>query len=135
MPPAPLPGGEDTASIIRWTLPRLRIEKDLANTIVRQVLANPRKAPEVSWPGRLLRAHREGPKRDALNLAFRSCLVHRLRGRTVHVWRLTIRFGVDFGFSCLGQRLGVSSSAGLGLANLWGELRWSGIETVNSLTY
>lgn len=40
--------------------PRLEIERVLVDAVVGQALRDPGKAPDVSWPGYLLRAHRDG---------------------------------------------------------------------------
>ncbi|KAK0735088.1 hypothetical protein B0T26DRAFT_634822 [Lasiosphaeria miniovina] len=66
-PPESLPGG---ANLIRWKLPRLEIEKDLGNAVVRQALADPQKAPAASWPADLLRAKRADPGWEGVNGAF-----------------------------------------------------------------
>lgn len=52
-------GGTDRATI-EQRYPRLDIERVLAGAVVAQALRNPDKAPASSWPGGLLRAHREG---------------------------------------------------------------------------
>ena len=65
-----LPGGEDTARVIRWKLPRLEIEKDLGDAVVRQAFTDPIKAPSASWPGDLLRAKRQDPAWEGVNPAF-----------------------------------------------------------------
>lgn len=69
-PPDALPGGADTADTIRWKLPRLEIEKDLGDAVVRQALGEPLKAPGGSWPGDLLRAKREDPTWEGVNKGF-----------------------------------------------------------------
>ncbi|KAK3936423.1 hypothetical protein QBC46DRAFT_395155 [Diplogelasinospora grovesii] len=73
-PPPPadqIPGGADTlVNLIRWQLPRLEIEKDLGDAVVRQALLKPQKAPAASWPGDLVRAHEEDPKWNGVNKAF-----------------------------------------------------------------
>ncbi|KAK3382239.1 hypothetical protein B0T24DRAFT_516879 [Lasiosphaeria ovina] len=66
-PPESLRGGAD---LVRWKLPRLEIEKDLGNAVVRQALADPQKAPPASWPGDLLRAKRADPGWEGVNGAF-----------------------------------------------------------------
>lgn len=70
--PAPdtLPGGAETMNMIRWKLPRLEIEKDLGDAVVRQAMMDPLKAPGASWPGDLLKAKRAEPAWDGMNKAF-----------------------------------------------------------------
>jgi hypothetical protein len=53
-----------TARALESDLPRLDIERHLANAVVRQALVTPTKAPPASWPGSLLEAHRANPDRD-----------------------------------------------------------------------
>lgn len=74
-PPPPemiLPGGSAKSSVnmIRWKLPRLEIEKELGDAVVRQALVDPLKAPPASWPGDLLRAKREDPVWVGVNKGF-----------------------------------------------------------------
>ncbi|KAK0657750.1 hypothetical protein B0T16DRAFT_402491 [Cercophora newfieldiana] len=69
-PPDTLPGGAETMNMIRWKLPRLEIEKDLGDAVVRQAVMDPQKAPGSSWPGDLLRAKRAEPNWDGVNKAF-----------------------------------------------------------------
>ncbi|KAK3392805.1 hypothetical protein B0H63DRAFT_554293 [Podospora didyma] len=69
-PPDTLPGGVDCANMIRWSLPRLEIEKDLGNAVVRQALLEPQKAPSASWPGDLVRAKKAEPEWDGVNRGF-----------------------------------------------------------------
>jgi hypothetical protein len=70
-PPAGVPGvtaaqrGE-----IEGRHPRLDIERELGDAIVRQAVAKPAKAPRSSWPGGLLAAHLADPHRDGVNPAF-----------------------------------------------------------------
>jgi hypothetical protein len=71
-PPAAkmMPGGADTMDVIRWKLPRLEIEKDLGDAVVRQTLVDAQKAPKSSWPGDLMRAKRENPEWEGVNKGF-----------------------------------------------------------------
>ncbi|KAK1829552.1 hypothetical protein QBC39DRAFT_262805 [Podospora conica] len=72
--PAPaageMPGGAGTVDVIRWKLPRLEIEKDLGDAVVRQALGQEQKAPKASWPGDLVRAKREDPDWEGVNKGF-----------------------------------------------------------------
>jgi hypothetical protein len=56
-------GGPDADDAVRAALerdhPRLDIERELTDAVVRQALRQPDKAPSSSWPGGLLRAHQE----------------------------------------------------------------------------
>ena len=65
-----MPGGADTMDVIRWKLPRLEIEKDLGDAVVRQALEDSQKAPKASWPGDLVRAKRENPDWEGVNKGF-----------------------------------------------------------------
>jgi len=81
-----LPGGLESGNMIRWQLPRLEIEKELGDAVVRQALraaggnnsrgANgvnkaAQKAPSGSWPGDLLReAEAAPPGYDGVNRGF-----------------------------------------------------------------
>lgn len=60
----------DGWDMLERELPRLDIEKDLGDAVVRQCLHRPEKAPSSSWPGNLLRAKREEPDWDGVNKAF-----------------------------------------------------------------
>jgi hypothetical protein len=51
-------------------LPRLDIEKELGDAVVRQALDRPEKAPPASWPGDLVRATKEDPEWEGVNKAF-----------------------------------------------------------------
>jgi hypothetical protein len=51
-------------------LPRLDVERHLADAVVRQAVDNPAKAPPSTWPGALLRAHLADPHRTGVNPAF-----------------------------------------------------------------
>lgn len=67
--------GQEWASAAGWELmdeelPRLDIEKDLGDAVVRQGLNRPEKAPLASWPGDLVRAQKEDPDWDGVNRAF-----------------------------------------------------------------
>lgn len=53
------PGGVDRSGL-ETRYPRLDIERVLRDAVVAQALRNPGKAPDSSWPGGLLRAHRQG---------------------------------------------------------------------------
>lgn len=67
--------GEEWASAAGWELidkelPRLDIEKDLGDAVVRAGLDRPEKAPPASWPGDLVRAKKEDPDWEGVNKAF-----------------------------------------------------------------
>lgn len=51
-------------------LPRLDVERVLSRVVVEQALAEPGRAPGVSWPAALLAAHRASPHPDARLTAF-----------------------------------------------------------------
>lgn len=51
-------------------LPRMDLEKDLGDAVVRQVLERCEKAPGASWPRDLLRAKEADPEWDGVNKAF-----------------------------------------------------------------
>ncbi|ROW13189.1 hypothetical protein VPNG_04833 [Cytospora leucostoma] len=51
-------------------LPRLDVEKELGDAVVRQALLLPSKAPGGSWPADLTRAHAAEPEWDGINKAF-----------------------------------------------------------------
>ncbi|KAK3335269.1 hypothetical protein B0T19DRAFT_3841 [Cercophora scortea] len=69
-PPVSIPGGAEMMSTIRWKLPRLEIEKDLGDAVVRQALLDRIKAPAASWPGDLLRAKMADPGWEGVNQGF-----------------------------------------------------------------
>jgi hypothetical protein len=50
--------------------PRLGIEQELGDAVVRQAVRNPAKAPPASWPGALLQAHLAHPSRQGVNPSF-----------------------------------------------------------------
>ncbi|MDQ1058327.1 hypothetical protein QFZ23_002228 [Arthrobacter globiformis] len=50
--------------------PRLMIEQELGNAVVKQAARNPAKAPPASWPGALLQAHLADPNQSGVNPAF-----------------------------------------------------------------
>jgi hypothetical protein len=50
--------------------PRLEVEKMLGDVVVEQALRRPEKAPAASWPGILLRSHKEDPGWEGVNKAF-----------------------------------------------------------------
>lgn len=52
------------------SLPRLGIEKELGDAVVRQTLESPSKAPGGSWPRDLARAKEAEPGWDGINKAF-----------------------------------------------------------------
>lgn len=60
-------GGWD---MVERELPRLDVERDLGDAVVRQCLHRPEKAPRNSWPASLLRAKKEEPDWDGVNKAF-----------------------------------------------------------------
>lgn len=67
--------GEEWASAAGWELmdeelPRLDIDKELGDAVVRQALDRPEKAPPASWPGDLVRATKEDPDWEGVNKAF-----------------------------------------------------------------
>jgi len=59
---------EQTAIEVMY--PRLNVERELGNRVVRQALARPQKAPASSWPGILLAAHKLCPQWERVNAAF-----------------------------------------------------------------
>lgn len=75
-------GAQDHLSEIEEILPRLNIEKVLADSVVKQAKKIPErldgvpwppdseKHPKASWPGILLRAHAENPDYEGVNPAF-----------------------------------------------------------------
>lgn len=74
-------GAEDYAATIEVDLPRLDIEKVLADAVVKQAVKIPEhidrltwpdseKHPKASWPGMLLRAHLLNPGHEGVNPAF-----------------------------------------------------------------
>ncbi|RMZ92633.1 hypothetical protein DV736_g87, partial [Chaetothyriales sp. CBS 134916] len=66
----------DYGSQLDIEVPRLEIEKILADAVVQQALSKAdlatrsEKAPAASWPGLLLRSHLEDPTWDGVNRAF-----------------------------------------------------------------
>lgn len=62
--------GEAVVGEVEGQLPRLGVEKDLGDAVVRQALLLPSKAPAASWPGDLLRAHTAEPGWTGINKAF-----------------------------------------------------------------
>ncbi|EGR45369.1 uncharacterized protein TRIREDRAFT_68427 [Trichoderma reesei QM6a] len=56
--------------IVREDLPRLDIEKDLSDAVVRQALATEEKAPRMSWAGELLKWKKANPDYQGANQAF-----------------------------------------------------------------
>ena len=50
---------ENWVEELEYKLPRLGIEKCLSDTVVVQAVQEPLKAPKGSWPGNLIRAHRD----------------------------------------------------------------------------
>ncbi|KAM7198238.1 hypothetical protein V8F20_006265 [Naviculisporaceae sp. PSN 640] len=64
-------GGDSGAlNVMKWGLPRLEIEKELGDAVVRQALLERRKAPASSWPGDLMRARDEDPDWEGVNKGF-----------------------------------------------------------------
>lgn len=61
---------EQDRDVISSDLPRLDIEKDLGQAVVRQALATRSKAPKLSWAGVMLRAKEENPDWEGVNKAF-----------------------------------------------------------------
>jgi hypothetical protein len=55
---------------IEALLPRLDVERHLADAVVRQALHNAAKAPRATWPGALLHAHLADPHHDGANPGF-----------------------------------------------------------------
>lgn len=51
-------------------LPRLGVEKELGDAVVRQAVGLPSKAPGASWPRDLVRAKEAEPEREGVNKAF-----------------------------------------------------------------
>ena len=56
--------------MVERELPRLEIEKDLGDAVVRGCLRRPEKAPQASWAADLVRAKKEEPDWDGVNKAF-----------------------------------------------------------------
>ncbi|KAL6863575.1 hypothetical protein J3F83DRAFT_762424 [Trichoderma novae-zelandiae] len=56
--------------VVRDDLPRLEIEKDLSDAVVRQALATEEKAPRLSWAGELLKWKKANPDYQGANQAF-----------------------------------------------------------------
>ena len=65
--------GEHGMSVIRDELPRLGIEKELGDAVVRQACKTPSKAPKVSWAGLMLSAHERDPESGDVNRSFGDC--------------------------------------------------------------
>lgn len=65
-PPPPV----RSADVITEQLPRLEIEKDLGDAVVRQILERRDKAPGASWPGDLFRAKEANPEWNGINKGF-----------------------------------------------------------------
>lgn len=74
-------GAQEYAAEIELLLPRLNVEKVLADAVVKQATKIPEKVdrmswpdsekhPKASWPGILLRAHLENPSYEGVNPAF-----------------------------------------------------------------
>lgn len=55
---------------IEKLLPRLGVEKWLGDAVVRQAVEKPEKAPAVSWPNALLKAHLKDPDFEGVNPEF-----------------------------------------------------------------
>ncbi|KAG9574508.1 metal dependent phosphohydrolase, partial [Aureobasidium melanogenum] len=55
---------------IEEMLPRSGVEKCLGDAVVRQAVKRPEKAPAVSWPNALLKAHLKDPDFDGVNPEF-----------------------------------------------------------------
>lgn len=55
---------------IELKLPRLDIEKILADAVVHQAVQNPQKAPPASWPNALYKSHLENPDWTGVNKGF-----------------------------------------------------------------
>jgi HD superfamily phosphodiesterase len=55
---------------IEKSIPRLEIEKVLADAVVEQALRNNQKAPAASWPNNLLKSHLENPDWRGVNKGF-----------------------------------------------------------------
>ena len=65
-----LPDARRRRSAAEAERPRLGIEQELGDAVVRQAMRNPAKAPPASWPGALLQAHLADPSRQGVNPAF-----------------------------------------------------------------
>lgn len=63
-------GADELAVSVERDIPRLDIEKVLGDAVVEQAVRRPDKAPPASWPGILLRSHRENPGWEGVNKAF-----------------------------------------------------------------
>lgn len=62
--------GVDALGEAEGLLPRLGIEKELGDAVVRQAVAVPSKAPGASWPRDLVRAKEAEPEWEGVNKAF-----------------------------------------------------------------
>ena len=62
--------GEHERNAICDEFPRLDIERDLGDSVVRQALKTRSKAPSASWPGIMLRAKEQNPDWDGVNKSF-----------------------------------------------------------------
>lgn len=65
-----LPHAAQFRSVAEDRHPRLSIEQELGDAVVRQAIRNPAKAPPSSWPGSLLQAHLAAPDGLGVNPAF-----------------------------------------------------------------
>ncbi|KAL7805914.1 hypothetical protein V8C26DRAFT_417168 [Trichoderma gracile] len=61
---------EEQWRVVREDLPRLDIEKDLSDAVVRQALVTEEKAPRMSWAGELLKWKKANPDYQGTNQAF-----------------------------------------------------------------
>lgn len=61
---------EEQWRVVKEELPRLEIEKDLSDAVVRQALATEEKAPRMTWAGELLKWKKANPDYQGTNQAF-----------------------------------------------------------------
>lgn len=61
---------EEQWRVVKEDLPRLEIEKDLSDAVVRQGLATEEKAPRLTWAGELLKWKKANPEYQGTNQAF-----------------------------------------------------------------
>ncbi|KAL2275706.1 hypothetical protein FJTKL_01657 [Diaporthe vaccinii] len=62
--------GADALGGAEGRLPRLAVEKELGDAVVRQAVTLPSKAPGGSWPGDLVRAKEAEPEWEGVNKGF-----------------------------------------------------------------
>jgi hypothetical protein len=70
LPPPSSDAFRGQGELMSRLLPRLDVEKDLGDAVVRGAMKTPAKAPACSWPRDLLRSKMENPEWDGVNKAF-----------------------------------------------------------------